>query len=193
MKVGLYNGDLLYGESLFLFGAKKVFAFLSTLVVAVVSTGAAVVSTAGSVVAGTVGLAGDIVGGVGTLLFGPQLTTGEQMAALAQPGFYDTAGAGILGGVTAAATQTVDYLGNLAPTALGIYQLVEPPKKQEPMDGKRVVPPIVIPPITTTRTVLPTLSQPQVMTVGAAAKPGAPNYLLYIGLAALALFLLRKK
>ena len=147
----------------------------------------AVSSMATSVLSGAAGVAS----GVGGLLFGAPagLTVSQQMAAIAQPGYYG--GVDVLGGVTASAIKTVDYLGNLAPTALGIYRQIVPPTAPAPTPAG-AIPPVTAPAIT--RPILPTLSTPApiVMTTGAAAKPEL-NYLLYIGLAVLALFLLRKK
>lgn len=167
-------------------------AFLGALVGGLFSAAGGVASAVGTLGAGALGLAGGLVSGVGGLVFGPGLTVGQQMAAIAEPAYYETAGAGILGGITASAVKTVDYFGNLAPTALGIYQQLSPAEKIEAPATARAVLPKVTPIIA--RTVIPTLSQqPKIMTVGAVAESQEPNYLLYIGLAVLALFLLRKK
>lgn len=166
------------------------FAFLGSLIGGLFSVAGGVASAAGAVAGAGVSALGGLVGGIGGLVFGQGLTVGQQMAAIAEPAYYETAGAGILG-VASATSQTVDYLGNLMPTALGIYQQIAPPKIEAPATAAKVIPSVPAP--TITRTALPIISQqPAIMTIGAAAKP-EPSYLLYIGLAILALFLLRKK
>jgi len=150
---------------------------------------AAVSSFATSILSG----AASVVSGAGAALFGGGLTVGQKMSAIAEPGYYDS---GILGGLPAAATSTVDYLGNLIPAVTGIYQMISPPKKAELPTAAKTIPTAPTPTITPTitKSQLPILSTqaPMIMTTGAAAKT-EPNYLLYIGLAILALFLLRKK
>lgn len=148
----------------------------------------AVSSFATSVLSGAAG----VVSGTGAALFGGGLTVAQKMGSIAEPGYYDS---GVLGSLPAAAASTVDYLGNLAPKAAGIYQMISPPKKAEVPTAARAIP--TVPTLSTpliAKSSLPIFSQqPATMTIGAAAKPEAPNYMLYIGLAVLALFLLRKK
>lgn len=179
-------------------------------------------SAVGAVGAGALGLAGGIASGIGgiasgagSLIFGGPAagvtagakmasiaqpafyeaagtTIGAQMAAIAQPAFYETAGAGILGGVTSAASQTIGFLGEMAPAIGGIYSVIRPPEQKvmtTPVPG--VTPSMPAPLIT--KSPLPIFSQqPKLMTVG---KPVAEptNYILYIVLVALALSLLRRK
>lgn len=169
------------------------FAFLASLAATALSTVGSVAGAAASMATSVLSGAAGVVGGAGGLLFGAPaagLTVGQQMAAIAEPGYYGAGGVDVLGGVAASAVKTVDYLGNLAPAAAGIYQIISPPKVGAPATAT-AIPTVTAP--TITRTILPTLSQqPKIMTVGAAAEP-EPNYLLYIGLAVLALFLMRKK
>lgn len=159
-------------------------------------------SAVGAVGSGVLGLAGGVASGVGglasgtgSLLFGGPaagVTVGQQMAAIAQPAYYETAGAGILGGVASAASQTIGFLGELAPAAAGIYSVIKPPEKAVVIPSRAPVPTVSAPAIA--KSPLPIFSQqPQVMTVGAAAKPKKVDYTIYIVLAVVVLFLLRKK
>lgn len=155
-----------------------------------------ILSIGGGVAAGAASFATSILSGAGGLLFGTgqaavPVVAGMEMGALSQASI--AGGAGILGGLPAAAPATVGYLGDLLPTAVGAYQLIKPPEKAVPVaPADRAVPTVPAP--TIAKSPLPIFSQqPAIMTVGAAAKPEAPNYMLYIGLAILALFLLRKK
>lgn len=171
------------------------FAFLGSLLAGIgaaaggIATGAASMAT--SVLSGAAGA----ISGTGAALFGGGMTVGQKMAAIAEPAYYETAGAGILGGLPAAATSTIDYLGNLAPKVAGIYQIIEKPVSIEEILKTTAIPYVPEPTAPTiAKAPLPIFSQqPATMTIGAAAKPEAPNYMLYIGLAILALFLLRKK
>ena len=195
------------------------------------AVGSAGLSALGGVASGAAGLASGIVGtgasvlggivsGAGSLLFGKELTTAEQMALEAEPGYYDTAGRGILASLPAAASKTIDYLGKLAPSALGIYQTFSRPEAEIPAKAGAVpltkaqiqaraipsMPTWAIPSITAkalpsvsiptiTKSALPVLGAqtPVYMRTGTPAPAAIPNYLIYIGLAILALFLLMKK
>lgn len=180
--------------------------------------GSAALGAAGlgvSAASGLVGGIGSIASGAGSLIFGAPAagvttgsqmaaisqpafyeaagtTVGAQMAAIAQPAFYETAGAGILGGVASSASQTIGYLGELAPAAAGLYSLIKPPEQKVMAPAVSGVAPSMPSPLIT-KSPLPIFSQsPKLMTVGKpVAKP--TNYILYIGLAALVFFLLRKK
>ena len=161
------------------------------------ATGAAgLAGAAASAISGVASLGvsalGSLASGVGGLLFGPGLTVGQKMAAIAEPAYYETAGAGILGGVSAAATSTIDYLGNLLPKAAGIYQVISPPKEAEAPPAAKVIPSVPAPAIT--KSALPILGTqaPMILTTGVPTRE-APNYLIYIGLAILVLFLLSRK
>ena len=187
---------------------------VASLIGGAVNVAGAVVSTVGTVAGAGVSALGGLASGVSGLVFGTGLTgltVGQQMAAIAEPAYYDTAGIGVLGGVTSATSKTADYLGNLMPTALGIYQLFgkESPieeiikttmaKIEAPVLARVPVPSVPAPAITVpapaiTGPALPILGAqaPVVVTIEAPPKP-EPNYLLYIGIAALILILLRKK
>lgn len=162
------------------------------------------VSVVGTVAGAGVSALGGLASGVSGLVFGTGLTVGQQMAAIAEPAYYDTAGIGILGGVASATAKTVDYLGNLAPTALGIYQLFgkESPieeiikttmaKIEAPVMARVPVPSVSAPAVTGPALPILGAQAPVVVTIEAPPKP-EPNYLLYIGMAVLVLILSRKK
>lgn len=174
-------------------GASAAGAAASTVGSLAVGAGGLGVSAASGLVSGIGGLAS----GAGSLLFGGPAagtTVGQQMAAIAQPAYYETAGAGILGGVASAASKTVGFLGELAPSAAGIYSVIKPPEKAVviPPGTRAPMPAVSAPSIA--KSPLPIFSrQPQVMTVGAAAEPKKMDYTLYIVLAVVVLFLLRRK
>ena len=149
-----------------------------------------------SAASGLVSGVGGLVSGAGGLLFpAAGVTVGESMAAIAQPAYYEAAGAGILGGIIPAATQTVGFLGEIAPAAAGIYSLIKPPQTADiPIAPSRApVPAVPAPAIA--KSALPIFGQQpaQVMTVGGTAKTAGPNYMIYIVLAIVAYFLLRKR
>lgn len=188
------------------------FAVTAAVVGGVASVGAGAIglgaSAIGAAGAGALGLAGlgasaigGLAGGAGSLLFGgpaPGTTVGQQMAAVADPYYYETfAGSGgILGGVTSAASSTIGYLGELVPGATGLFQLIKPPEQKVVSPVPGAVPSVTAPSVTTpgiAKSPLPIFGrQPAVMTVGAAA-PKETNLILYIVLAALAFLLFRKK
>ncbi len=159
------------------------------------AVGGAALGTAGAVGSLGVGAASGLVSGIGSL-FAPAagVTIGESMAAIAQPAFYETAGAGVLGGIIPAAATTIGYLGEIAPAAAGIYSLIKPPQTADiPLAPSRAPLPVVSAP-GIAKAPLPIFSQsPQVMTVGGPAKTAGPNYMIYIALAVVAYFLLRRK
>lgn len=158
-------------------------------------------SAVGAVGAGALGLAGlgvqtvgGITSGIGSLLFGGPaagVTVGQQMAAMAQPAYYETAG--VLGGVTAAASSTAGYLSEIAPAAVGLYQVFKPPEQKVLYQAPGTTPSVSAPDLKTVP--LPIFSQqPAMLTIGKSVEPEKQdNNILYIGLALLALFLLRKK
>jgi len=160
-----------------------------------------ILSVAGGAAAAVSSMATTVLSGAGSLLFGAGQATvpvvaGTEAAFMTKTGagaiISKTAGAGILAGLPSAASQTVDYLGNLAPTAAGIYQVISPPEKVETLPATKSIPFMQAP--TIAKSSLPIFSQqPATMTIGSVEKPEAPNYMLYIILAILALFLLRKK
>ena len=152
-------------------------------------------SAVGTIAGKGVSALGGLASGAGGLLFGapaPGLTVGQKMAAMAEPAYYETAGAGILGGVSAAATSTIDYLGNLIPKAAGIYEVISPPKEAEVPTAAKTIPPVPAPAITKSQLPILGAQKPMILTTGMPAKPEV-NYMLYIGLAILALFFLSKK
>ena len=158
------------------------------------AVGSAGLSAVGGIAGTGASVLGGIVSGAGSLLFGekPGLTTAQQMALEAEPGYYGTSGKSFLASLPAAASRTVDYLGNLIPTAAGIYQQFAPPRAEPARVG--AVPLVPAPAIS--RSALPILGAqtPVYLRTGTPAPaPAIPNYLIYIGLAVLALFLLRKK
>lgn len=182
-------------------------------VAAVVSGIGSLVGSAASGVAGLAGAASSAVGGLagatvtglgglasgaGSLLFGTPaagMTEGQLMAAQAVPSYYETAG-GVLGALPAAASKTFDYLGNIVPAVGGIYQFLKQPEALIPLAAQTmpVQAPVPVQAPAPAPAPLPILSQqPKVMTVGVPEKPKEVNYMLLIGLAVLALFLLRKK
>jgi len=156
-------------------------------------------SAVGAVGAGALGLAGlgasavgGIASGIGGLFAGPA-TFVNPMAVMGAPATTAATGAGVLGGVASAASSTIGYLGELAPAAAGLYSLIKPPEQKVTAQVPGAVPSVTAPAIT--KSPLPIFSQqPQLMTVGGTvAQPKETNYILYIGLALVALLLLRKK
>jgi len=164
-------------------------------------------SAASGILGGAAGLAGgaaSAVGGTISALTGGAAapaagTVGAQMAAIAQPAYYETAALGVPAattGVSSLATLTsavgagVGIYGQLADIeiAKGMTEaqkiaaqkgLMEAEALKLYAEGKTPPPPA------------PTLSSQPVYVTPAA--PAAPNYLLYAGLAILAIFLFRKK
>lgn len=187
------------------------FAVTAAVVGGVASVGAGVIglgaSAIGAAGAGALGLAGagasaigGLASGAGSLLFGAPaagVTVGQQMASIAQPAYYEAAGGGILGGVASAASSTIGYLGEMVPAATGLFQLIKPPEQGVAPQAPGAVPSVTAPSATTpgiAKSPLPIFGQqPAVMTVGTAPPPKEANLMLYIGLAALAFLLLRKK
>lgn len=162
----------------------------------------AIIAGIGSLIGGAASAVGGLASGVGSLLFGagqagvPVMAGGEMGALAAASAAPATIGTvGILGGLPAAISGTIDYLGNIIPSAVGAYQIIKPPEKIEIPTAAKAIPAVTAPAPTITKSALPVLGAPAppvILTTGAAAKP-APNYILLIGLAVLALFLLRRK
>ena len=174
---------------------------------AVLGGGASVVGAAasmiGSAAVGTVGLgvgaASGLVSGIGSLFAGPAAgpTVGESMAAIAPPAYYETAGSGVLGGITSAVSKTAGYLGEMAPAAAGIYSVIRPSKQQQ-IAKPSYSPVQAAQARMVDKSPLPIFSQqPKVIPIGSPSAGPAEkkdvNIMLYIGLALLAFILLRKK
>ncbi|MBA7518472.1 hypothetical protein ES705_10542 [subsurface metagenome] len=163
-------------------------------------------SLIGGAAVGAAGLAGaaasavgGLAGGVGSLLFGagqagvPVMAGGEMGALAAASAAPATIGtAGILGTLPAAVSGTIGYLGDIIPSAVGLGQIFKPPEKIGVPPTAKALP---VPAPAISKSALPVLGAPAppvILRTGAAAKP-APDYILLIGLAVLALFLLRRK
>jgi len=146
-------------------------------------------SAIGAIGSGLLSAAGGLASGVGGLLFGGQAAVpvmiGGEMGSLAAAS-ATTGGVGLFPAVAGITGQLAEIL----PTAMGIYQQISPAEVKAPAPIGALP---FAPSPTIAKTGLPIFSQqPATMTVGAVAKP-EPNYILYIGLAILVLFLLRKK
>lgn len=88
---------------------------------AAIGAGGAAISGIGSLGAGLYEGAAGIVSGAGTLFGGgatPGLTVGQQMAAIAEPGFYEAAVGGA-GGLFS--NLSLDTLGNIATLGYGLF------------------------------------------------------------------------
>lgn len=168
--------------------------------------GGAALSTAGAIGSLGVGAASGLVSGVGGLFAGPAAGVAQTTLAgvpyssmAGQAAYYGTGqvaagatGAGILGGVIPAVTQTIGYLGEMAPALGGIFGIMKPAEKAVIPTARAPVPAVTSPGIA--KSALPIFSQsPKVMTVGGPAETPGPNYMIYIALAVGAYFLLRKK
>lgn len=96
-----------------------------------IGAGGTILGGIGSLGTGIIDTSAGLVKGAGTALFGggavtPGLTIGEQMAAIAEPGFYETAAGGGL-----FSNLSWDTLGNIASAGYSIYQSSEDRKLTE--------------------------------------------------------------
>lgn len=170
---------------------------------AAVGLGSSILGGVGSLAAGGAGLLGGAASGVGSLVGGAasgvgslvtggaKMTVGQQMAALAEPAYYETAGGGLLEGVAGISGMLADIL----PTVGGIMSVFDKPEETTAAAAR----PGTLP---TPRITLPTLpamtiaggQQPQqevfTTTTPAAAKP---DYLPYIAIGGLALLMFMRK
>ena len=128
--IGL-GGAALSGAGALGAGAVSTIATVGTsLAGTAIGAGGAVLGGIGSLGTSIYQTGAGIVSGAGTALFGggavtPGLTIGEQMAAMAEPGFYDTATGGLFSNLS------WDTIGNVAQLGYGMFTSAEDRKLVE--------------------------------------------------------------
>ena len=166
----------------------------------------------GGAASGAAGLLGSAVSGIGALGAGALSTVGGLFAAPTATGITSSvwgkglsvaeismaeqaaAGVDILGGVTSAVGPTLDYLSEVVPKGMGLYQIFNPPEAPEPAVIRTGATPV-------TQRTFPQLplqlfgdQQPQAPFVMTTPAPtvAQPNFLIYAIIAIVVIFLLRK-
>ena len=157
---------------------------------AVLGLGSSVLGGLGGLVSGGAGLVTGTAAAVGSTLLGGGTTTGQQMAAIAQPDYYETAGGGILEGVSGITGMLADIL----PTVGGVTQIFnrpgETPAATTPAGTLPATPRVTVPTLPLVMPAAAQQPQAKVFTAPAAAKP---DYLPFIVIGALILLMFMRK
>lgn len=166
----------------------------------------------GGAASGAAGLLSGAVSGIGSLGAGALSTVGSLFAApaaatspiwgkglsVAEIAMAEQAAAGvdILGGVASATGPTLDYLSEVLPKGLGLYQILNPPKEPAPTVIRSALPATsaTVPqlPLQLFGTQREQSVAPMIITTPSPVTPAQPNYLIYAIIAIVAILLLRK-
>ncbi len=160
---------------------------------AVLGLGSSVLGGLGGLAASGAGIATGAVAGIGSALSGGGTTTAQQMAAIAQPDYYETAaGGGILEGVSGISGMLADIL----PTVGGVMQIFNKPDETTaattPAGTLPATPRVTVP---TLPLVMPAAAQQPQAKVFTTTAPAAakPDYLPFIVIGALILLMFMRK